>query len=120
MAKQTKTVQQIQGIQNFDKNPFSSNNQTVIHQPEKFIIDFKGISTQSTPEGKPTLIINHRAILLEPYIAKGFLDALSGNIKKYEEKFGKIKIPDSIEKAKKEMDMQKPEETSTKSPSYMG
>ncbi len=113
-------IQKVKGIQNFDKSPFNSNHQTVNHQPEKFMIDFKEILPQFTPDNKPTLIINHRVILLEPYIAKGFLDTLIKNIKGYEKKFGKIEVPKSVKKMEKEFDMLKPEETSTESPSYMG
>ena len=113
---------QVQGIQNIDKDPLMSNQQTVAHQPDKFVIDFKGVYPQFTPDNKATLVINHRIILLDPYLAKSFLKTLGDNIKKYEEKFGVIKKPKEIEKAEKEMQsMQKQiDSTGTERPSYMG
>ena len=112
---------QIQAIQNVDKNPLMSNQQTVAHQPEKFVIDFKNVYPQFTPDNKQLLVINHKVILLDPFIAKEFLKILSDNIAKYEKKFGEIKKPDEIKKAEKEMkDLQKQTATGTEKPSYMG
>jgi hypothetical protein len=113
---------QIQALQNIDKSPLMSNQQTVAHQPDKFIIDFKGVYPQFTPDNQTTIVINHKVIILDPYSAKNFLNTLGDNIKKYEQKFGEIKKPKQIEKAEKEMkDLQKQvETTSTERPSYMG
>lgn len=112
---------EIQGVQNFDKDPMNSNQQTVTHNPDKFILDFKNIFPQFTPNNDPTLVINHKTILLEPHVLKSFTEILKTNIKKYEEKFGKIKVPESIKTAEKEAKKSnKKEVDSTFKPSYSG
>ena len=113
--------QQIQGISNVDNNPFQSNVQTVSHQPDKFILDFKGVYPQFTPDHKVITVANHKIILLDPYNVKEFLRILKENISNYEKKFGKIKKPEVIEKAEKEIKkLQKDSITKTKKPEYMG
>jgi len=37
--------------------------------------------------------IKHKTIILDPIVAKSFLNALDENIKRYEKRFGKIKLP---------------------------
>ena len=114
---------EIQGVQDFDKTPMLSNHQTVSHTPDKFVIDFKNVYSQFAPDNNPpAIIINHKVVLLDPFVAKEFLNVLAENIRKFEEKFGKIKLPDSVQKARKEMQKVKPEESisTTDRPSYMG
>ena len=111
---------QIQGVQNLDKEPFASNQQTVAHEPDKFILDFKNLYAQYSPDNQPVPVVNHRVILLDTYAAKEFLRVLKENVEKYEEKFGKIKKPDSIIKAKKEIQKAKPSATGSPALSYMG
>ena len=89
-------------IQNLDNFPLLSNQHTVVHQPDKFVIDFKGIYPQFTPDQKPQMIAVHKVVLLEPHTAKDFIKTLTENVKKYEAKYGKIKVPAAVEKAQKE------------------
>lgn len=112
--------QKINAVQNFDNNPILSDHQTISHAPDKFLIDFKGINPQFTPDNQPTMIINHKLVLLEPYIAKEFLKILQENIQKFEEKYGEIKIPESIKTAQKEVIPSKENITTSEKPSYMG
>ncbi|MBW2975837.1 DUF3467 domain-containing protein [Candidatus Woesearchaeota archaeon] len=112
---------QVQAIQNIDNSPLMSNQQTVAHQPDKFIIDFKGVYPQYTPDNKQAIVVNHRVILLDPYVAKDFLDILKSNIERYEKKYGKIAKPANIKKAEKAIKkLQKQAATGTEAPSYMG
>ena len=112
---------QVQGIQNFDNSPFMSNQQTIAHEPDKFILDFKNIYPQFTLDNQPTVVINHKVILLDPYGVKEFFRALKENIDKYEKKFGEIKKPEQIMKAEKEIkNIQRQTTTGTETPSYMG
>lgn len=74
---------------------FFSDNVTVSHSPQKFVIDF----TQTTPrfdviinQRQQTFTIKHKTILLDPVLAKNFLNALNENIKRYEKNFGRIKL----------------------------
>lgn len=111
---------QVQGVNNVDKKPFLSNAQAVAHQPDKFILDFKSIFPQFTPDNQVLHVANHRIILLDPFHAKEFLKVLKQNIDNYEKKFGTIKKPKEIEKAAKEL-AKKDSVTKTKSkPEYMG
>lgn len=112
---------EIQAIQNIDNSPLMSNQQTVAHQPDKFILDFKGAYPQYTPDNKQTVVINHKVVLMDPYIAKDFLNILKLNIERYEKQFGEIKKPVQIKKAEKEMrELQKQAAIGTEAPSYMG
>lgn len=113
----------MQGIQNIDHSPMLSNQQTVSHQPDRFIIDFKGVFPQFTPDNNPQMVINHKVILMDPHVALEFFKTLETNIKRFEEKFGKIKPPKALEIAKKDRDKKakgKKKKSSSSKPSYMG
>lgn len=90
--------QEIPVINNVDNNLFLSNEQTIHHQPDKILIDFKSVYPQFIGE-QSIMVVNHRVILLDLYNAKGFLKALEENINNYEKKFGKIRKPEAIVKA---------------------
>jgi len=110
-------------IQNLDNNPLLSNQHIIVYHPDKFIIDFKGLYPQFTPDNKPQMIVTHKVVILEPYAAKEFVKSLNNNIRKYEEKFGKIKEPESVKKARKEQrkaSKKKPKKSASQRPSYMG
>lgn len=111
----------VHGMQNFDKNPMLSNHQTIGHQPDKFVLDFKNTHPQFSPDAQAAMVVNHRTILLDPHVAKNFLETLKNNIEKFEEQYGKIEIPENIEKAKKTREEQQEEAVnSTERPGYMG
>ena len=111
----------VQGVQHFDTNIFFSNQQSVAHEPDKFILDFKSALPQFSPENQPTMVINHRIMVLDPWGAKEFLRVLRENVERYEHKFGPIKKPEAIAKAEKEaLSMAKQESTTSVRPSYMG
>lgn len=63
-----------------------SNLVLISHSPAEFVLDF----TRILP-GKPKAKVYSRIIMV-PQHAKSLLGALQDNIKKYEEKFGEIKI----------------------------
>jgi len=112
---------QIPAIQNIDNAPMMSNHQTVAHQPDRFILDFKGIYSQYTPDNKETIVISHKVVLMDPYSAKKFMIVLKDNIARYEGKFGEIRKPVHVKKAEKELKkLQKQAATGTEVPSYMG
>ena len=75
---------------------FFTDNVTVLHSPNKFIIDF----SQTVPridniDGKmrQTFTIKHNTVILDPPFAKSLLDVLKKNVKAFEKKFGDIKLP---------------------------
>jgi hypothetical protein len=83
---------------------FFTDNVTVLHSPNKFIIDF----SQTVPridniDGKmrQTFTIKHNTVILDPPFAKILLDIMKKNIKIFEKKFGNIKIPKKIAQKKK-------------------
>ena len=90
------------------------------------INDFKGIFPQFTPDNKAQMAISHKVVLMDPHTAKEFVKMLSDNIKNYEKKFGKIKTPSEIKKAKSDMkkdnkkNSKKDKDDSKKKLSYMG
>ncbi len=74
-----------------------SNFANISHSPDEFIIDFLFVNP-SPPPGFGKLASR---IILSPGHAKRLLSALSENVRKYEERFGEIKVvqpPDSIKK----------------------
>ena len=90
-------------IKNEDK-AFFTDNVTVLHNPNKFVIDF----SQTVPKfdninGKiqQTLIINHNTVVMDPAFAKILLKTLDKNIKGFEKNFGNIKTPKKTKKRKK-------------------
>src|SRR3989338_6246456 len=78
---------EIAGIQNFDNNPMLSTQQTISHTPEKFVIDFQSVVMQFDPNSVPTMIVNHKVVILDPYRIRPFINALTENLARYEEKF---------------------------------
>ncbi|MFH1682476.1 MAG: DUF3467 domain-containing protein [Candidatus Woesearchaeota archaeon] len=97
---------EVQAVQHFDNFPLLSNHQTISHQPDKFILDFRGIYPQFSPDGKQSVVISHKVILLDPHIAKQLLSTLKENVERYEKRFGKIKEPQQNKIAEKEMKKQ--------------
>jgi hypothetical protein len=90
--------------------------------PTQLSLDFKRITPRTDPRAKqPSFLLEHNLVLLEPWHAKMVLGVLTNVIKKYEEEFGKIKKPKSLEKAEKKHKKQmEATEGSTESPSYFG
>lgn len=75
---------------------FFTDNATVSHSSNKFIIDF----TQMTPrfdnfedKRQQTFVIKHKTLVLDPQFAKIFSNILQQNIKGYEKSFGIVKLP---------------------------
>ncbi len=85
---------------------FFSDTVTVSHTQSKFVIDF----VQMVPRfdyiagrQEQTLVVKHNAVIMDPVVAKNFLNVLRENIRKYEKQFGKIEVPKKKpQKAKKE------------------
>ena len=111
---------QMQGVQTFDNQPMFSNHQTVNHQPDKIMIDFKSVLPQFGIDNQPTLVISHRVIVLDPYTAKEFNKVLADNIKNYEKKFGAITMPDQLKKAQKEQKKLQKNAVTGEKPTYYG
>jgi hypothetical protein len=85
------------------EHSFFTDNVTISHGPNKFVMDF----SQTTPRFdnigggmQQTLFVRHNAIMMDPGMAKVFLQTLQNNVKNYEQKFGKISVPKK-KKAKK-------------------
>lgn len=63
-----------------------SNLAVITHSPDEFVLDFIFIQPQ-IPKAKV-----RTRVITSPQHVKRFLQALQDNIKKYEEKFGEIKV----------------------------
>ena len=62
----------------------------ITHVALEFLVDFKRLGPESREvESAPTLV----RVVMHPVIAKAFRDALSENVRRYEEQFGKIPAP---------------------------
>lgn len=86
------------------EHAFFTDNVTVLHNPNKFIVDF----SQTTPRldninGKmqQTFTVKHNTVIMDPQFAKSLLATLKKNVGLYEKKFGDIKLPKKKAKKKK-------------------
>jgi hypothetical protein len=96
---------------------FFTDNVTISHNPYKFILDFTQITPRfdRLPSGmQQTMAIKHKTLIMDPIMAKSLLNILDENIKKYEKKFGEIKLG---RKEKKEI---KPTDYSEEATRYIG
>lgn len=85
--EQEKKEQQIQiEIDDLTAQGVYSNLAIITHSPDEFILDFIFIQPQ-IPKAKV-----RARVITSPQHVKRFLHALQDNIKKYEEKFGEIKV----------------------------
>lgn len=99
----------------FDIMPMKSNHQTVAHEPDMIVLDFKQVFPQFTPENQARMIVNHKTVFLDPYTAKQFLSVLQDNIERYEKTYGPIEKSTALKVAEKNNDGKKEFK-----PSYMG
>jgi len=87
---------------------FFSNSISVLHSASNFVLDFKQIMPRVEAMGdkKETMLVSkHNTIVIDPGLAKNLVEILDDMVKKYEKKFGKIKV----EKKKIEKDTIKAE-----------
>jgi len=92
----------------------------IIHNPVKFILDYKNITPRvdiRNNEFQP-IVIKHSVVVMDPWTAKNLSTALAENISAYEKKFGKIKRPESIKIAEKYH--KKESKTPKDMPAYFG
>ncbi len=75
---------------------FFTDNVTVWHNPQKFLLDF----SHATPrfdrigdENQQTIAVKHKTLIMDPVLAKVFLGVMKENVEKYEKNFGKITVP---------------------------
>lgn len=102
-------------------NPaFFSDNVTISHNQNKFIVDFSQTIPSFDNIGgnmQQSFVIKHNSVMVDPQFAKVFSDILQKNIKKYEKKFGKIKVPKNAEKRE---EIAEPEKNVDKATRYIG
>ena len=75
---------------------FFTDNVTVWHSPQKFVIDFMQASPrfdQIGGESQQTIAVKHKTLIMDPVLAKVFLSVLKENLEKYEKNIGKIALP---------------------------
>ena len=75
---------------------FFTDNATVWHNQNKFVLDFMQASPRFDQLGdnnQQTVVVKHKTLLMDPVMAKVFLNVLKENIEKYEKSLGKITIP---------------------------
>ncbi|MFA4886920.1 MAG: DUF3467 domain-containing protein [Candidatus Nanoarchaeia archaeon] len=102
-------------------DPFLAHETTINYNPTEFVLDFKCM-TPLQELNQQSLLIKHNIVLLTPWHARSFLDALTRVIGDYESKFGTIKKPIELEKAEKlvKKQQQKTTVTSRQAENYFG
>ena len=103
-----------------DNAPMMSNSQVINHGPDKITIDFMGVYPQFNTKMQPTVVVNHKAIIMDPYTAKKFLEAFQENLQKYEKSFGVIEKPAQITQFEEVANSQVTSATSGARQSYVG
>lgn len=116
------TDQQKINIQIKEGEVFFAHEMSANFTPTQFSLDFKSITPRTDPRSKQaSFLLEHNLVLLEPWHAKMVLQVLNNIVKKYEEEFGKISKPKSLEKAEKKHKKQvEAVEDATVTPSYFG
>jgi len=114
--------QQGLNINVIDGDAFFANEVSVNFTPMQIALDFKCVTPRIDPRGKgrPTFLMRHNVVMLEPWHAKNFLEVLQDMMKKYEQEYGKIKKPEALEKAEKKQKSVKKSELKEDAPTYMG
>lgn len=108
-----------QVINNIDQSPYLSNEQTINHYPDKFIIDFRYLHHQFVGN-EGMVVINHKVIILDPWVIKNLVKTMEDNIQKYESKFGEITKPTAISTAENEHKLNRDNIADTKNLAYFG
>lgn len=102
----------------YDEHPLQTDEFTVSHGPEGFLIDCRMITQQFELQGgPPTLNVAHRTLRVTPMLAKELHRVLGVQVKRYEETFGKITKSGAQKKAEK---LAKNAQSSADKPHYMG
>jgi hypothetical protein len=104
-----------------DGGAFYAHEASVNYTPIQFTMDFKCITPRIDPrgKGKPSFLLMHNVVMLEPYHAKALLEVLQNVVKKYEEQYGKIQKPKALAKAEKQQKKIVTEDAKVETPSYL-
>lgn len=106
-----------------DGEPFFAHEMTCNFTPTQFTFDFKCISPRTDPRSKkPSFLLKHNVVMVEPWHAKMILNVLANVVKKYEEEYGTIKKPKAVEIAEKKQKkaMKASPASEAETPSYLG
>ncbi len=111
-----------------DGEPFFAHEMSVNFTPTQFILDFKCITPRNDPRSKTraSFLLKHNVVMVDPWHARAIVDVLTNMIKKYEEEFGKVSMPQPLKKAeqKQKAALKGPKKgsktASTEAPNYFG
>ena len=106
-----------------DGEPFFAHEVTVNFTPTQLSFDFKCITPRTDPRSKkPSFQLKHNVVMVDPWHAKALLGVLQNAVQKYEQEFGKIQKPKSLEKAEKKQKelMKELGDKVPEVPTYMG
>ena len=104
-----------------DGDAFFANEVSINFTPTQLALDFKCVTPRIDPrgKGKPTFLLRHNVVMMEPWHAKSFLEIMQDVMKKYEQEYGKVKKPDALVQAEKKQKNAK-KEPKEATPDYMG
>tara|TARA_Y100000310_G_C20615202_1_gene780257 strand:+ start:231 stop:551 length:321 start_codon:yes stop_codon:yes gene_type:complete len=98
-------------MNNMDGNQMYSNEQTISLNRDVFSIDFKQIVFQYASGHKAVKVINHKGIIMQPYLFKHLIGVMQDTVKDYEKKFGEIKVDKKASKSNVPVDIIQSEST---------
>ena len=105
-----------------DGKEFFAHEMSINFNPTQFILDFRCITPRVDPRSReaPFIAMKHNVVMVEPWHAKEILRVMTNVIKRYEEEFGAIEKPKSVQEYEKKAKHKKQEPEKTQAPSYMG
>jgi len=102
---------------------FFAHEMSINFNPMQFIFDFKCITPRNDPRSKetPYIHIKHNVVMVNAHHAKQIHELLGKLIGDFEKKFGKIELPKSVKKARKESKKVKDDKSTEQAvPNYLG
>ncbi len=105
-----------------DGRTFFADEISITNNPLKIIIDFKNTAPRidvRAEQGLP-VVLEHNAVMMDPFLCKTFHKILGEHLKVYEKQFGKITEPSQLKKAKKAEQQQAISHATAKKPGYFG
>lgn len=107
-----KEKKKIKSFKSSTREAFFADAFSVLFNRGHFMLDMKqnvpNISVKGGKHRKKTVTF-HRPVVIDPVLAKKLQHILSKNIKKYEDKYGEIKLKEREKKDNKEEEKEKPD-----------
>ncbi len=105
-----------------DGEAFFAHELSMNYTPLQVTFDFKSVTprTDMRSKNKPSFLLQHRVVMVDPWHAKMIYEVMGNVLKNYEQQFGKIKKPKAIEIAEKQQKQAPKQVPGSETPTYFG